>query len=142
MKTLRKYFSVLLCLCMATYTSPVFAFTVVKADFVKVELSDAQLDQAVGGSGSVDATLADYSTGAASAVFANRSTLYCTYRLSTIDSNGNVLEIMKTGDLAPGQAIVVSGTPTSPDQKYVQARIWNNGLPGIESKDASFGASW
>ncbi len=139
MKKLRKSLSLLLCLCIATYTSPVFAFATVKGDFSKVELSDAALDQAVGGSGSVDATMSDYSSGQASAVLANRSTLYCTYALSTVDINGTILETFKTGSIAPGEALVVAGTPTDPTQKFIQARVWSPGIPGIEAKDSSFG---
>ena len=139
MKTLRKYFSLLLCFCVSTYALPAFATTAVKGDFVKVELSDTALDQAVGGNGSVDATMSDFKSGSPSAVIAYRSTETCSYTMSVVDMNGAVVETFVEGSIAPGTALVISGTPVNSGYNRVQTRVWSPGVPGIESLDASFG---
>ncbi len=141
MKKLRKYISALLCLCMTCYTLPSFAGSNQSIDtgVSIVELSDAEMSKLVGANGSVDANVADYKQygGQAKAVFANRSSLYCTYTLNATDINGNILEVLETGQIAPGEAIVSVGTPTNSSVNTIVGRIWNTGVPGLDSKDFS-----
>ena len=142
MKTLRKYLSLLLCLCVSTYALPVFASTAtVKDHYVKIELSDTAMAQAVGGNGNVDATMSEYKNGVASAVIANRSSLQTNYTLSVIDTNGGVVETLASGVLDTDQAMVVSGTPTDQNGAWVQVRVWNSGVPGLEAVDTSVAGS-
>jgi hypothetical protein len=136
MKTLRKIISLLLCLCVSTYALPVFAVTAVKGEAIKVELSDAALEQAVGG-GNVDATMSEYTGGVATAVLANRSTMETNYTLSVINANGAVTETLASGVLLQDQAIIVSGTPANASNSWIQARIWNGTFTGLEAKDTS-----
>lgn len=145
MKTLRKYLSVFLCLCISAYAVPSFAVTASSApEFYKAELSDVELDKAVGASGSVDANLADYTVrgSKATAVFANRSSLQVTYSLDVVNINGAVLENLATGYLSQSSAILVSGIPTVAENYRIQARTWNSGVPGLESKDSSWASEW
>lgn len=138
MKTLRKFLSLVLSLCIATYALPGFAYTVSsEADAVKVELTDEAMNQAVG-AGAVDATLVDIRFGdpVAKAVIANRSILFCDYSLSVVDSNGNVITTLTSGSLAPDTAIVASGA-IQYGQSFFQAKITNSGVPGLVSLDSA-----
>jgi len=141
MKKIRKYLSLALCLCITTYTLPAVANTSstnMDTDYTRVELSDEQMASAVG-AGNVDATMADYKIGeAAVAVLANRSILQCTYTLDVVDTNGGFVESIATGTILNGEALVVSGTPIGTQKTVIQARIWNSGVPGLESKDTSW----
>lgn len=141
MKKLSKYITALLCLCMTCYTLPSFASSNQSIDtgVSIVELSDAEMSKLVGANGSVDANVADYKQagGQAKAVFANRSTLSCSYTLNATDTNGNVLEVLETGTVAPGEAIVAVGTPADSSVNTIVGRIWNAGVPGLDSKDFS-----
>lgn len=141
MNTLRKCMSAALCLSVSVYTMPGFAFsnTDVNDDAVKVELSDLEMSQVVG-AGSVDATLADYKKGGATAeaVFVNRAVMSVNYQLVVTDTSGNVLEVLQSGTLNPATGVVVHGTPTVANALRIQARIWNGGMPGLESKDSSW----
>lgn len=141
MKMLRKYLSLTLCLCIFTYSMPSFAqVSPVYSEHFKVELSDDVMAQIFGASGHVDAQMADYKVAGsqAEAVLANRSTLYCQYTLNVIDANGVVLEALASGTLEPNAALIVTGTATVASNSIVQARLWNNGVPGLESKDTSW----
>jgi hypothetical protein len=128
---------------MTCYCVPALAFIAVgnaDSDAVVVNaLSDQEMAQLIGANGSVDADVADYKSvgGQASAVFANRSTLPCTYALNATDINGNVLEVLQTGTLNPGEAAVAVGVPTVENANAITGRIWNSGVPGLESIDFS-----
>lgn len=141
MKKLRKFITALLCLCMTCYSLPSFAISGQSVDtgVSIIELSDAEMDKLVGANGSVDADVSDYKvySGQAKAVFANRSTLPCSYTLDATDINGNVLEVLESGIVAPGEAIVAVGTPTASNVNTIVGRIWNSGVPGLSSKDFS-----
>lgn len=140
MKIFRKFMSVVLSLCMATYALPGFAYTTFSdVDAVKVELTNEEMSQAIG-AGSVDATMADYTVqgGVAEAVIANRSILFCDYSLSVTDVNGGVTEVLVSGNMAPDTALVVSGTPTAPGAFLIQSKITNVGVPGLLSLDSSW----
>ncbi len=144
MNTWRKYLSYVLCLCISSYALPAFAYVDAgEAQAIKVELTDEQMRQAVG-AGQIDATMADLRIGdtVASAVVANRSfTLQVNYTLDVINVNGGVIETLDSGVLAAGEAKIISGAPTVPiggGQGYwVQARVWNSGMPGFEAIDTS-----
>ena len=144
MKTVRKYITGLLCLCMTCYTFPAFASNSqqsVDNDVSIIELSDTEMSALIGANGSVDANVVDYRYLGphyqAKASFVNRSTLYCSYTLNATDINGNVLEVLEMGQVAPGGAIVAVGTPTVPDVYAIVGQIWNSGVPGLMSKDFS-----
>ena len=143
MKTLRKFLSLVLSLCIATYALPGLASTVSsEADAVKVELTDEAMNQAVG-AGAVDATMADLYPGqkVATAVIANRSILICDYSLNAVDWNGVVIRTLASGSLAPNTAVVVegdiSGKPWSITGEFYQAKISNGGVPGFLSLDTT-----
>lgn len=141
MNKLRKHISLWLCICLSVYSLPSLAYTSNdNNEFVKVELTDSMMGQLYGASGHVDAQMADYKVAGslAEAVLANRSTLYCQYTLNVIDVNGLVLETLASGTLETNAAIIVTGTPTVIDNAIIQARLWNNGVPGLESKDTSW----
>ena len=141
MKNLRKYISIILCLCISAYSMPSFALiSSENGEYYKMELTDEMMGQTFGASGHVDAQMADYKVAGslAEAVLANRSTLYCQYTLNVIDVNGLVLETLAEGTLETNAAIIVSGTPTVIDNAIIQAKLWNNGVPGLESKDTSW----
>jgi hypothetical protein len=142
MKKVNKVLSLVLCICVAGYTMPVFAIQAVGDDAGEVsvvKLSDAEMASIVGG-GTVDAKLADYAYGEpnATAVFANRSTLSSTYSLVETDSNGNVLSTIATGPLASDSAIVVTGPVTHQGGGYVvQAIIKTDAFPNsIKAQDS------
>lgn len=142
MKKVKKFLSLILCICVAGYTMPVFAVNTAAGggDEVTVEkLSDADMGSIIGG-GSVDAKLADYSVGEpnATAVFVNRSTLSSTYSLIETNSNGDRLATIATGPLAPDSAIVVTGPVTNQGGGYtVQAIIKVDSFPkSIRAQDS------
>jgi len=145
-KTLRKYLSLFLCLCISAFNLPAYAYTAAvdeDVNYVKVELTDEAMSETVG-AGNVDATMVDYSSidrmngVAAQAVLANRSILHCGYTLNLIDINGGFIETMTTGSLPPGTAALVSGTPTAGTNfSGIQVHIWNSGVPGLSSTDAT-----
>lgn len=141
MKKIRKYISLALCLCISIYTLPVMAFTSsmdMNDEYSKIKLSDEQMMLAVG-AGNVDATMADYTVGeAAVAVLANRSIVQCSYTLDAVDVNGVFLESLAAGTILNGEALVVTGTPLGTQKNVIQVRIWNSGVPGLESKDTSW----
>ncbi|MFK5892200.1 MAG: hypothetical protein QM504_03150 [Pseudomonadota bacterium] len=142
MKNVYRFLNVFLCVCLTSYTLPVFASTpqLNSSDTVKISLSDSDMGNIMGANGSVDASLADYTVAGskATAVFANRSTLGVKYSLDVVNSNGVVIENLATGNLGSDSAILVSGTPTNATNRYIQARVWNESLLGFESKDSSW----
>jgi len=144
MKTLHKYLSYVLCLCITSYALPVFASgsTTLEETAFKVELTDAAMRQVVGASGNVDATMADYAVGGrqAQAVIANRSTVGVNYSLDVVNSDGVSIENLSAGSIGSDVAAIISGTPTVAQNKYIQVRVWNTGIPGLESKDSSWAA--
>ena len=140
MKKFKKLFAYVLCICISGYGLPVAAKTDPASNVVRVELTDDQLAAAVGGNGSVDATLADYTVAGseAQAVIANRASVSASYVLNVVDSNGNVLENLVSGTINSGEALLIRGTPTVAENSKVQVRVWNSGVPGLESKDTSW----
>ena len=144
MKNMYRVIAALLSMTMTCYSVPALAFVTIggnaDGDEVVVKaLSDQEMAQLIGANGNVDADVADYKVigGQATAVFANRSTLPCTYSLNAADTNGNVLEVLQTGTLQPGEATVASGIPTVQNVNTITGRIWNSGVPGLESLDFS-----
>jgi len=103
------------------------------------------MERAVGGNGSVDVVMADYTLGGtkAEAVIANRFSLPCNYELNLTDSNGNVIETLASGTIDPYTAKVISGTPPvgGTNNRYIQARVWHPSFPGMEAKDSSWAAA-
>lgn len=143
MKKMYRVIAALLCMTMMCYSVPTLAVVAngdVDYDEVVVNaLSDQEMEQLVGANGHVDADVADYKVigSQATAVFANRSTVPCTFSLNATDINGNVLEVLQTGTLDPGEATVVHGIPTVGNANTIMGRIWNAGVPGLESQDFS-----
>jgi|GEM_PF-2145186 len=137
--------SLILCPCLSAYSLPTFSATApLQDELVKLELSDDAMSRAVGANGNVDAVMADYKMGGtrAEAVIANRFSLTCNYELNLVDSNGTVLKTLASGTIEPGTAKVVSGTPPvgGTANRYIQVRIWNTSLPGMEAIDSSWAA--
>lgn len=122
MKKLRKYITAAFCLCIASYAVPSFAEG---NEFLDVDVSDyKQVD------------------GTAQAVFANRSGMDCQYTLTGISIAG-AEEILDSGTLAPGQAVVSVGTPVTTQTIGVSARMWQPGKnQGFEAIDASFAVKY
>ena len=140
MKTLRKFLSLVLSLCMATYALPGFAYSLSSvSNAVKVELTDEAMSQAVG-AGNVDATMADIRNAdtTAKAVIVNRSILFCTYEMNVVNTNGGLVASLASGTLSPGAALQLIGVLPTGAAKIVQAKITNSGVPGLLSLDTSW----
>ena len=140
MKTLRKFLTLVLSLCMATYALPGFAYSLSsEGNAAKVELTDEAMSQAVG-AGNVDATMADIRNvdTTAKAVIVNRSILYCTYAMNVVDVNGGLVASLASGTLSPGAALQLTGVLPIGAPKIVQAKITNSGVPGLLSLDTSW----
>ena len=134
MKVLHKYICLLLCLSMSTYTLPVFAAAslagTAQAETVfKTELSDQAMQMLVGGSGNVDATMSEYIKydpnlpPVAQAVVTNRSTITVPYVLEVMTMQGESLEELASGNLAPGETKVISGIATVADKSSVRVKV-------------------
>ena len=140
MNKLRKLLTVLLCFCMSCYALPGFASisSFEESEEITVNLSDAEMNEIVGGNGSVDANLSDYKAvgGPATATFTNRTAMYSKYSLDATGINGNVIEVLASGTLAPGEVILATGTPTE-SANTIMARIYIEGVPGLKSQDFS-----
>jgi len=145
MKKIYKCLNVIICVCLSAYSVPVLANAsqVYDTTAVKIEISNSDMGNIVGANGNVDATMVDYTIAGskATAVFTNRFTVgTVSYSLDVVDTNGNVLENLAMGNIGIDSSILVSGTPTitTNPNKYIQARIWHAGLPGLVSKDSTW----
>ena len=131
----------LLCPCLSIYSLPMFASSSQQVFAVKNTLSEEQMEEIIG-SGNVDVEMADYKLGGTTAVasVANRSILYVNYEMNLTDWNGNTLETLKSGSLAPGEAVLVRGQPPygGTKNKYIQIRAINTGLGAFEAIDTSW----
>ena len=130
MKVLRKFLHLVLCISLSTYTLPVFAASSLQSEEIfKTELSDKEMQLAVGGSGSVDATMSEYikfdptKPPVAEAVVTNRSNISVPYILEVMDMQGVSLEELASGTLQPGETKVISGTATVADKSSVRVKI-------------------
>ncbi len=147
MYRLKRNFVFFLCLCMASYSIPVFAYALnsddVSEDNVsKVELTDEAM-QEIQGAGNIDATMLDYKVGGtqAQAILVNRSGTTATYVMDVVDFNSNVLEVLKTGQLPPGELRMVRGVPTLLGTQNRNIRITLQAFGGHVSVDTSFANS-
>lgn len=146
MNTLRKCMSLILCPCVSAYAFPVVANTTVDhSEYVKISLTDEEMMRAVGANGSVDVEMADYKFGGAtaSAVITNRFSLVCNYELNLTNTNGQIIQTLASGTIAPGTTMVVTGTPPrgGTENRYIQARIYHPGLPGLTAVDSSWASA-
>ena len=130
MKVLHKFLSLVLCLSLTTYTLPVFAVESLQSEEIfKVELSDQEMQVAVGGSGSVDAVMSEYvkfdpnKSPVAEAVVTNRSNISVPYTLEVMALNGAPLEELASGSLAPGETKVISGIATVINKSSVRVKV-------------------
>lgn len=140
MYTLKRYFVLILCLCMSSYSIPVFAYTADKDDEVtKVELSDEAM-AGIEGAGNIDATMLDYKLGGtpAQAIVVNRSGGNATYLMEVIDTNNVVLEVLATGPLLVGELKMITATPSLPGTQNRNIRIKVQAYGGHVSVDTSF----
>jgi len=142
MRNIKKYVSLFVCLCMSTYTLPVFAMDASSLDryYLKVELTDQVMNEIIG-AGSIDAELTDYKVAGskASAVITNRSIVQCSYSLETITSSGALVEVLTSGELITNTSMLISGVPTAgTNSNIVRVRLWNSGVPGLSAKDISW----
>lgn len=140
MKTIRKLLAVYMSLSMAVYVLPSFANTAEAA--TTTVLSDAALAGAIGGLGSLDATLANDYTDAspATAVVTNRTTGQASYALESTDASGNQVIVLASGTLAPGESRVISGTPPAGRNAVgwtIRARVFIPGIAGQLAQDTS-----
>lgn len=145
MKKIYKCLNVFISVCFAAYSMPVFASSsqVNHSTEIKIKITDKELSEIVGANGNVDATMVDYKVpgSKATAVFTNRFSVgTVSYTLDVVDTNGNVLENLAMGNIGINTSMLVSGTPTitTNQNKYIQARIWHAGLPGLVSKDSTW----
>ena len=142
MKKIKKIISLMLCVCISSYTLPVFAIQTVddsSMEVQKIMLSDVEMNGLVG-AGAVDATVSDYAgNGMAEAVFVNRSgSLACSYTLNEVDSYGVIVGEIASGLLSPNTAIIASGPLSTTQSGYgVEARIWHSSFLGLQSKDGN-----
>ena len=132
-KKIKKIISLMLCVCISSYTLHVFAMQSVASsemEIQKIMLSDVEMNGLVGGYGALDAKVSDYSDGdtVASAVFINRTTISSSYQLVEADSNGNLISLIAYGGLNPNTAIIATG-PFTGAGNVIQANIWADGFP-------------
>ncbi|MFK5892201.1 MAG: DUF1800 family protein [Pseudomonadota bacterium] len=146
--TLTKCISLILCPYLAVYSLPVAAFTVdsdVLKELKKNKLTDEVMKQIVGANGTVTAKMADYKLGGtvAKATITNRFTLDCKYELNLVNSNGIVIQTLTSGVIKAGETKLIMGTPPvgGTQNRYIQARIFNESLTGIEAIDSSWAVS-
>jgi len=145
MSAMRKCLSLFLCLCVSTYTIPVFATAGSSAgNIFKAELSDDELQKATGAGGSVDAVMVDYTLGGttAKAVIANRTGLTANYTMNLTDSNGNLVEVLTSGQIFQNTAMMISGAPPfgGTTNRYIQVRVQVPVVPALEAVDVSWAA--
>ena len=143
MNAIKRYFVFILCLCMSSYSLPVFAYALdSEGEVSKVELNDEAMGN-IHGAGNIDATMLDYKVGGtlAQAIVVNRSGMTATYVLDVVDVSNNVLEVLAEGSLPPGQLQMVTGTPTLPGAQNRNVRITLRAYGGHISVDTSFANS-
>ena len=139
---LRKFLSVMLCVCLSMGYLPAYAFSQSQETlFEKVELTDLEMEKIIGASGSVDVTMSDHTriNDPVQAVLANRTSLYYNYTMEVTRSNGEVLEVIASGQLPSGTAALITGNPTLSDgsYQYVRTRLYTSGVPALEAVDSS-----
>ena len=150
MYTIRRYFVFILCLCMSSYSLPVFAYALDNDEQVsnKVELSDEAMDD-IHGAGNIDATMLDYKVGGtpAQAIVVNRSGMNASYVMELLDYDSNVLEVLAEGTLGTGTGTspvalkLVTGTPTVLGAQNRIIRIRMQTTTGHVSVDTSIALS-
>lgn len=144
MYTIKRYFVFILCLCMSSYSLPVFAYALDNDDEVsdKVELSDEAMEK-IQGAGNIDATMLDYKVGGtqAQAIVVNRSGMNAAYIMEVLDNNGNVLEVLQEGTLGPNGLKMVTAIPSLPGIQNRNIRIKLQSFGGHVSVDTSFASS-
>ncbi|MCW9032168.1 MAG: DUF1800 family protein [Gammaproteobacteria bacterium] len=143
MYTIKRYFVFILCLCMSSYSLPVFAYALDnEGEISKVELSDEAMGE-IQGAGNIDATMLDYKVGGtqAQAIIVNRSGLNASYAMEVLDYNSNVLEILDEGMIGTGTLKMVTGTPTLPGTQNRIVRIRLQSTSGHVSVDTSIAVS-
>lgn len=137
MKKFKRILALMLSVSMATYALPGYSMGSVEEDAVLTDLTDKQLEAAVG-AGNVDATVADYRTnGQAVAVFSNRSLFTVDYSLDALDSGGNVIENLASGVMGPDQSLLVTGNQTVSGPRIVRATL--GGTLVLRAEDTSWG---
>ncbi len=112
MKKIKKFVSLVLCVCMTGYAFPVFASQNVndsELDVQVIVLSDTEMNELVGASGNLDVNVSDYHTGDAEAtvVFANRSGSHVDY----VINGGSYVShsaVLGSGNISPNSAIIVT----------------------------------
>lgn len=139
MKVLKMLSKILLCMSLAMYGLPAFSSTV-DTTASKVELSDAAMDAAVGGSmhAEILSNPANGTDGAVKALVAVGNNACCTldYALEAVDLNGNVVRTLSAGTINGNQALVVVGQGLASDAIYrVRVDFANANIPGLEAVD-------
>lgn len=139
MKNVIKMFSkLLLCLSISMYGLPAFAN--VSATSSKVELTDAAMESAVGGSMHAE-ILSNPATGTAGTVKAlvavgNSDCCNLVYALEAVNLQGDVVRTLASGGIAGNQAIVVKGQGLATDAIYrVRVDFSNANIAGLEAVD-------
>jgi hypothetical protein len=137
--TIKTFSKILLCISISTYGLPLFAYTVPESS--KVELSDAAMASAVGGSMHAEILKApsfgtDGEVQALVSVSNGNGCCNLVYALEAIDTSGNVVRTLASGSISGNQALVISGKGLADDIIY-RARVdfSNANLPGLEAVD-------
>ena len=144
MKAIRKFLCLVLCLSLSTYTLPVLAAGSMQSEeVVKIELTDIEMQKAIGGSGNVDAVMSEYvkfepgKPPIAQATVTNRSNISVPYILEVMDINGVALEELASGTLVPGESKVISGTATVAIKSSVRVKVGGN-IAGLMAVDTAW----
>lgn len=138
MKMLKMLSKLLLCMSISMYGLPAFAGTTSTA--TKVELSDAVMESAVGGSmhAEILSTPAVGTTGVVKGLVAVGTTPCCNlqYALEAVDLGGNLVRTLSSGSIGGGEALVVSGQGIPGDIIYrVRVDFANANIGGLEAVD-------
>ncbi len=144
MKKMKRFISLVLCLCMSGYTLPVFAMqsldVVDDVQQQKTVLSDVEMEQIVG-AGNLDVKVVDYASTSthAKAVIVNHSTFEVQYTLTGVNFNGQLVEEIASGTI-PGKTAIIASGPVEDRGNVlaIHSKVWSVGVPSMSSRDSSY----
>ena len=141
MKNVKKFMSLVICVCQTRYGFPVFASQSVndsELDVQMVMLTDSEMKELVGAMGSLDVNVADYARGdtETTVVFANRTSGYTSYSILA-GNYGTGGSVIGSGQMSPNSAKVVTVPVPYPDGTYsIAAELGYSGL-SLRARDVS-----
>jgi len=142
MKKIKKFLSLVLCVCMTGYAFPVFASQNVndsELDVQVIVLSDTEMNELVGAAGSLDINVSDYHQGdtEATVVFANRTSGYVGYVINGGNYGNGYSVPLGSGTVLPGSAKIVTVPVPNPNGVYsIQASMSLSGT-SLKAADVS-----